>query len=386
MAMTEKLFYGDPFLREFSADVAECREEKGQWIVLLDKTAFYPEGGGQPADHGTLGSVQVLDVREKNGEILHLCDGPLAVGETVEGRIDWDRRFDLMQQHSGEHIVSGILCRRSGCDNVGFHIGHELVTIDFNAALSPEDAAWVEAEANRYIWEDHPIQINFPSPAELERLEYRSKKALEGAVRIVSWPEADRCACCGTHVKSSGQVGMIKLISCQKFRDGVRIEMAAGGRALRWVNTVAGQNTKVSQLLSAKPAETAAAVERLHRELYALRGRVTALEEGDFLRKAEAWAGKGHALLVEGPMSGESLRRLCGLVKEKCGGRCAVFAGEDGSFQYAVGQDGADLRGLARDLNARLDGRGGGKPEFVQGSVRAAEAEIRGFFKDVDEK
>lgn len=382
--MTEKLFYLDPFLKEFSGTVLDCREEKGQWAVVLDQTAFYPEGGGQPADQGTLGKVRVFDTREKNGEILHFCDGPLDVGDTVNGCIDWDRRFDFMQQHSGEHIVSGILCGKFGCDNVGFHIGHELVTIDFNAALSTDDVIFVENLANRYIWEDHAIQIGFPSPAELETLAYRSKKALEGQVRIVSWPEADRCACCGTHVRSSGQVGMVKLISCQKFRDGVRIEMAAGGRALRWVNAVAGQNTKISQLLSAKPGETAAAVERMQKEIFLLKGRVAGLEEKDFVRKAEELAGSGDVLLVEGPMSGESLRKLCGMVKEKCGGRCAVFAGADGAYQYAVGQDGGDLRGFVKELNGALNGRGGGKPEFVQGSVQAGEAEIRNFFKDVE--
>ena len=370
-------------MREFSGTVLDRWEEKGQWVIVLDQTAFYPEGGGQPADHGTLGNVKVFDTKEKNGEILHFCDGPLDIGDTVTGCIDWDRRFDFMQQHSGEHIVSGILCGKFGCDNVGFHIGHELVTIDFNAALSTEDVIFVENLANRYIWEDHAIQIGFPFPAKLAAMEYRSKKALEGQVRIVSWPEADCCACCGTHVRSSGQVGMVKLISCQKFRDGVRIEMAAGGRALRWVNAVAGQNAKISQLLSAKPGETAAAVERLQKEVFLLKGRVAGLEEKDFVRKAEELAGSGDVLLVEGPMSGESLRKLCGLVKEKCGGRCAVFAGEDGSFQYAVALDGGDLRAFVKELNGALNGRGGGKPEFVQGSVQAGEAEIRNFFKDV---
>lgn len=173
---------------------------------------------------------------------------------------------------------------------------------------------------------------------------------------------------------------MVKLISCQKFRDGVRIEMAAGERALRWVNQMAGQNTRVSQLLSSKPGETAAAVERLQKEVYSLRGRVMELEEGDFARKAEALAGKGDVLLVEGPMSGESLRKLCGLAKEQCGGRCAVFAGADGAYQYAVALDGGDLRGFVKELNSALNGRGGGKPAFVQGSVQASEEQIREFF------
>lgn len=378
--MTEKLYYEDAFLTEFQATVLACEPEKESWAVTLDRTAFYPEGGGQPADHGTLGGAVVHDVREKCGKVLHFCDRPLEIGQAVQGRIDWDRRFDFMQQHSGEHIVSGILCGKFGCDNVGFHIGHDLVTIDFNAALSTEDVHLVENMANAYIWADHPIRVSYPSPAELETLEYRSKKALDGQVRIVTWPGADCCACCGTHVRSSGQVGIVKLISSQKFKSGVRIEMAAGNRALGWINQITGQNTMVSQLLSAKPGETAAAVERLQKEIYQLRGRVSELEEADFARKAEAHAGKGDVLLIEGPMGAESLRKLCGAVKETCGGRCAVFAGEGSAYQYAAALDGGDLREFAKSLNAALSGRGGGKPEFVQGSVKAGAEEIRKFF------
>ena len=269
--MTEKLYYNDPFCKTFTATVRACVQEKDAWAVTLDRTAFYPEGGGQPADHGTLGGVNVTGARERDGEVVHLCNGPLAVGEAVEGAIDWARRFDFMQQHSGEHIVSGILCGIFHCDNVGFHIGHDLVTIDFNAGLTAEDVLDIERRANQYIWEDHALSVAYPSPEELEKLDYRSKKALAGQVRIVSWPGADCCACCGTHVLRSGQVGLVKLLSCQKFREGVRIEMAAGGRALDRFNVIAGQNTRVSQLLSAKPDATAAAVERLQAELYALR-------------------------------------------------------------------------------------------------------------------
>lgn len=378
--MTDKLYYQDAFLTDFSGTVLDCREDKNGWIVVLDRSAFYPEGGGQPADHGTLGGVVVHDVREKSGEILHFCSGSLEIGAKVEGHIDWDRRFDFMQQHSGEHIVSGILCGKFGCDNVGFHIGHELVTIDFNTVLSTDDVNLVEKLANQYIWEDHPIQINWPSPEELETLDYRSKKELTGQVRIVGWPGADRCACCGTHLERSGQVGLVKLISCQKFRDGVRIEMAAGGRALAWINRIAGQNTKVSQLLSAKPEDTAAAVERLQKDVFQLKGRVSELEERDFARQADLYAGKGDTLIFQGPMGADSLRKLCGAVREKCGGRCAVFAGIDGEFQYAIGQDGGDLRTFVKELNAALDGRGGGKPGFVQGSVKVSEKQIRAFF------
>lgn len=381
--MAEKLFYEDPFLVEFTAQVLSCTPDKEGFAVTLDRTAFYPEGGGQNADHGTLGGAAVTDVREKEGEVIHYCDKALPVGDTVAGAIDFARRFDLMQQHSGEHIVSGILCGRHDCDNVGFHIGHDLVTIDFNTQLTMEELREIETLANRYIWEDHPIEVSWPEPEVLAALPYRSKKALTGAVRIVTFPGADCCACCGTHVRSSGQVGMIKLLSCQKFREGVRIEMAAGGRALRYCTEVLDQNIHVSQLLSAKPLETASAVERLQKELYSLRGRVAALEEGDFARKAEHFAGKGDVLLLEGDMASESVRRLCAAVMDTCGGRCAVFAGSDSQgYKYAMGQIGGDLRSLVKDLNTALNGRGGGKPHFAQGSLQASAEAIRAFFQN----
>ena len=380
--MTEKLFYADPFLKEFTATVVSCAEEKGAWAVILDRTAFYPEGGGQPADHGTLNGINVTDTRDRGGEVVHLCDTPLTAGETVTGIIDWNRRFDFMQQHSGEHIVSGIICGRFGCDNVGFHVGKDTVTIDFNADITPEELADIEKAANAYIQADHNISITYPSPEELKNLDYRSKKELTGEVRIVAFPGADCCACCGTHVQSSGQVGLVKLLSVAKFREGVRIEMMAGNRAVDHFTAILEQNTRVSQLLSAKAYETAAAVERLQGQIFALQGRVMALENADFARKAEEYAGKGSVVLFEGDMSADSVRKLCTAVLEKCGGRCAVFAGTDGAYKYAVGEEGGDLRALIKELNAALKGRGGGKPNFAQGSAECTEAEIRAFFTD----
>ena len=380
--MTEKLFYSDPFLKEFTATVVSCEPEKDAFAVILDRTAFYPEGGGQPADHGTLDDTHVTDTRDRGGEVVHLCDKPLTVGETVQGRVDFDRRFDLMQQHSGEHIVSGIICGRFGCDNVGFHVGKDTVTIDFNADITPGELREVERIANRYIQEDHPISITYPTPEELAVLPYRSKKELTGEVRIVAFPGADCCACCGTHVRSSGQVGLVKLLSAVKFREGVRIEMLAGNRAIDWFTTILEQNTLISQALSAKPTETAAAVERLQAQLYALQGRVTALESTDFARKAAEYAEKGNVLLMEGEMGADSVRKLCDAVLERCGGRCAVFAGTDGSYKYAIGEKDGDLRALVKELNAALNGRGGGKPNFAQGSTACTEADIRAFFAD----
>ena len=379
--MSEKLYYSDPFLQEFTATVLSCEQDKAGWKVVLDRTAFYPEGGGQPADTGILGDAKVIDVREKEGVIVHTCDKALNVGDTVTGRIDWARRFDHMQQHSGEHIVSGIICARYGCDNVGFHLGKDIVTIDFNHDISPEDLPAIEAQANTFIWSDTPIDIRFLEGDALRQAEYRSKKFIPGLVRLVAFPGADCCACCGTHVLRAGQVGLVKLLSCQKFREGVRMELLCGKRAFNYLSGTWEQNLAVSRALSAKPLQTHAAVERLKGELESVKLRAATLETADFARKGAEYAGKGDVVLFEGDMSADSVRRLCDAVLDTCGGRCAVFAGEDGNFKYAVGIRDGDIRPLVKKLNGALNGRGGGKPNFAQGSVAAKEADIQAFFE-----
>ena len=379
--MSEKLYYSDPFLQEFTATVLSCEQDKAGWKVVLDRTAFYPEGGGQPADTGILGDAKVIDVREKENIIVHTCDKALNVGETVTGRIDWARRFDHMQQHSGEHIVSGIICARYGCDNVGFHLGKDIVTIDFNHDISPEDLPAIEAQANAFIWSDTPIDIRFLEGDALRQAEYRSKKFIPGPVRLVAFPGADCCACCGTHVLRAGQVGLVKLLSCQKFREGVRMELLCGKRAFDYLSGTWEQNLAVSRALSAKPLQTHAAVERLKGELESVKLRAATLETADFARKGAEYAGKGDVVLFEGDMSADSVRRLCDAVLDTCGGQCAVFAGEDGYFKYAVGIRDGDIRPLVKELNGALNGRGGGKPNFAQGSVAAKEADIQAFFE-----
>ncbi len=379
---TTKLYYEDPFLQGFTAAVTSCEEGKGGYLVTLDRTAFYPEGGGQPYDTGVLGEAKVLEVHDKNGVITHLCNKPLAVGASVEGKIDWARRFDHMQQHSGEHICSGLICERFRCDNVGFHMGTDTVTIDFNADISWEELMEIEEAANRYICEDHPIDIRFYRGAELDKVEYRSKKPLEGDVRIVAFPGADCCACCGTHVLRSGQVGLVKFLSVQKFREGVRIELLCGDRARRYLSACWEQSLHIGQALSVKPVASAAAVERLQSELGALKLRCAKLEESAFAQTAAQYEGKGDVLLFEDEMSGDSLRKLCDAVANACGGRCAVFAGADGAYKYAIGHAGGELRDFTKKMNAALSGRGGGKPNFVQGSVGCDRAAIEAFFAE----
>jgi len=378
---TEKLYYADSFCTDFTATVLSCQEGKGGWLVTLDRTAFYPEGGGQPADHGLLGGVNVVDVHEKGGVVFHTCDAPLTVGECVEGEVDWSRRFDHMQGHSGEHIVSGLICSVLGYDNVGFHMGADCITIDFNGPVTPEQLAEVERRANERIWADEPVEIFYPDGEKLAALDYRSKKELSGQVRIVRFPGADTCACCGTHVKRSGQVGLVKLLSCQSFRSGVRIEMLCGRRALEYLSAMAAQNRQVAQSLSAKPEASYAAVSRLKQELEGTKLRLAALEQADFARQAEEYRGKGDVLLFREGLNADGVRRLTIALAETCGGRAAVFGGKEGDYKYAVVQPGGDLRAFTKQMNAALHGRGGGKPEFVQGGVSAGQKEIEAFFE-----
>ena len=380
---TEKLYYTDPFLTTFTAKVLSCEAGKGGYLVTLDRTAFYPEGGGQPADHGTLGGIAVTDVHEKDGVVIHTVEKAVEIGENVTGSIDWARRFDHMQQHSGEHILSGILCHNYHCDNVGFHLGADTVTIDYNTDISWEEALAAEYQANQVIWADAPVEITYPSPAELEQLDYRSKKALTGKVRIVTFPEADCCACCGTHVLRAGQVGIIKVLSCQKFRSGVRMEILCGERAWRYLSGTYDQAHAVGQHLSVKPLEAAAAVERLTEELTAAKARMAELEGEVFSHKAHEYCGKGDVVLVEPPLRPDGVRRLADAVARECGGLAAVFAGEDGRYNYAlVRADGADIAPLVKSMNAALTGRGGGRSGFAQGSVQADADTIHAFFNN----
>ena len=377
---TTKLYYENAFLQDFTAAVESCQAVKNGFAVILDRTAFYPEGGGQPADHGTLDGVSVTDVQERDGVIVHTCAGPLPVGQQVHGVIDWARRFDHMQQHSGEHIVSGLLCSTFHCDNVGFHMGADVVTIDYNAPITWEQALDVERRANAYIWDDRPIHIWYPSPEELAALPYRSKKALTGPVRITEFPGADMCACCGTHVAASGQVGLVKLLSCQKFRDGVRLELLCGQRALDYLSAGWEQARQIGQALSVKPQNAFAAVSRMQEELLTLKEKAARLEEASFTHTAEQYRNAGSVLYITERLDGDGTRRLCDAIAKAAGGRCAVFAGSNGGYQYAVIENGGDLRPLIKDMNAALHGRGGGRDSFAQGSAACTAEEIRTFF------
>ena len=381
---TRKLYYEDSHLACFSATVLTCQESPKGFLVTLDATAFYPEGGGQACDLGKLGDVNVLDVREKGEEVIHLCDGALEVGSRVEGVIDYDRRFDLTQQHSGEHIVTGIIHGRFGYDNVGFHIGADLVTIDFDGPIPADVLPEIEAAANRIIWENRPLRVWYPSPEELPTVGYRSKKALPWPVRVVDVPGCDKCACCGTHVSATGEVGLVKLFSCVKFHEGVRIEMAAGGRALRYLSAVYDQNRQVSQAFSAKILETGEAARKINDQLAAEKFRVAGLQKQVFASIAAQYEGCGNVLRFEADLAPVQVRELCDAIADSCGGTAAVFSGtDDAGYSFCLVSRSDDLRQLGRAMTTALNGRGGGKPNFQQGSVKAVKAQIESFFEQI---
>ena len=382
---TRKLYYENVHQTDFTAVVMECvpDKEEGYYRIVLDASAFFPEEGGQSADKGTLNGQEVLDVSIKQGILYHKTACEFPVGTRITGHVDWNRRFDFMQQHSGEHICSGLICERFHCDNVGFHMGADIVTIDFNADISWEELLEIEAKANQYLYENHPIDIQFHRGAELEAIDYRSKKALEGDVRIVAFPGADCCACCGTHVLRSGQVGLVKFLSVQKFREGVRIELLCGKRALEYLSRTWEQAKAIGQRLSVKPVDSEAAVERLEGELASLKLRCAQLEESVFESMAKEQAGKGNVLLFQPAMRPDSVRRLMDAVSKTCGGLAAVFSGEEGHYAYALGQaDGQDISPLVKAMNTVLHGRGGGRNGFAQGSVETERSAIESFFKE----
>lgn len=385
--MTEKLYYKDVNLKEFTATVQTVKEQNGQLCITLDRTAFYPEGGGQLSDSGWLkfsdGTMAgVIDVQEADEEIWHTvkADDPAMIqpGTELSGILNWDIRFDHMQQHSGEHIVSGMICSAFDCNNVGFHMGEDIVTIDYDAKISFEQILEIEAKANEYIWEDHEFEEVWPTEEELKTMEYRSKKELEGDVRITSFPGADSCACCGTHVTSSGQVGMVKFLSAKNFREGTRFELLCGKRAFDYLSMNFTENKAVAVQLSTSEQNTSEYVGKLLEEHSKERTEAAIAEEELLKRWAAQFPQGGNVFVIEDWMSPKQGRQLADLAADRCQ-MTAVFAGNGDGYQYSVIARNTDLSAFIKEMNQALNGRGGGRDGFAQGSVKCRRKEIKEY-------
>ena len=376
--MTRKLYYIDSHLMEFEATVTECRTLENGCAVILDSTAFFPEGGGQSADTGYIGDVRVTDVQETGGEILHFCEKPLPVGSVQCCRLDREQRLRRMQNHSGEHIVSGLAHRLYGCENVGFHMGEGEMTVDFDRELSWDELMEIERLANEVVRSDIFIMTWFPGADELRHLTYRSKLELSENVRIVEIDGVDRCACCAPHVTRTGEVGIIKIFDAERHRGGVRITLACGMDALDDYRLRQRSVTEVSRLLSAKRDEIASAVSRLLCEQEKAKERVALLSTELISLRADSCAEtEGNICLFDSLLDEIAQRELVNLLMPKCKGFAAVFCGSDADgYRYVIGSRNIDLRKNARAINELISGRGGGRPEMISGRASSRAEDI----------
>lgn len=392
MQCTEKYFEADAFrTRAESVLLAAVPDSRtGGGLLALEGTVFYPEGGGQPADRGTLTlpdgtELAVTDVHEQDGILWHSVPSlpdTAVPGITVEEAIDWDWRFDKMQQHTGEHILSGILHRMFGAENVGFHIGAEAVRMDTSVPISAEGLRAAELEANRIVWQDVPVVITYPTPQELAALAYRSKKEIEGQVRIVTIPGADVCACCGTHTRTTGQVGQIKILTSENYKGGVRLSIVCGARALEAAQAMRARQADIGALLSAKADQTAVAVHRVYDEYTALKFNHFGLCSQLFDALAAAVEPGQNAIRIVPGLDPDGLHRLAVRLSEATTGLCAALTPNDKGTGYCLAQAGGDVRALTKALNTALNGRGGGKPGICQGSCAATPEQVEDFLKE----
>lgn len=380
--MTKKLYYENTYQKKFTATVTECETIIDGCRICLDQTAFFPEGGGQAGDTGLLDNCEVFDTREKDGLIWHYTKAPIAPGTTVTGQIDWTKRFDRMQQHSGEHIVSGLIHKHFHYNNVGFHLGEAEVTLDFDGPITKEELKKIEREANKALWNNLPIEITYPSKEELKTLDYRSKIEIQGQVRIVTVPGIDVCACCAPHTARTGEIGLIKLTGVQSHRGGVRIHLLAGMRALADYEEKEHNIKAISVLLSAKEEDASKAVERLKQENFNLTGQILQLQKTLIEQKAAAVPeGTKDIIFFEKDLDNNTAREFVNLLTKRCTGTACVFTGsDDACYRYILGSSREDVRPLCKRLNEAFHGKGGGKPEMVQGSLIGTQEAIRAAF------
>lgn len=379
--MTEKIYYTDQYLKEFEAVVVSCTEtENGKYNILLDRTAFFPEGGGQDADSGTLNGKEIEYVFEDGDDVLHVCSEKFEIGEKVKGIIDFDKRFLIMQKHSGEHIFCGVSHSLYGVENVGFHIGSECITVDFDKMLTPEEVRKAEVITNRIIWEDRKITSSFPTHEEAENIEFRSKKEIKGQIRLVTIEDCDVCACCGTHVNSTGEIGIVKITSLTKKRSGASITMQIGKDAFEDYSAKHDELAKLSNMLALKPLEIAEGVQRLKDEIANLKYELAKVKLDSFAEKVKDLSGP-LAIVFEKDLTPDEVRKMCDLLADKVTVAAVLSGSDEAGYKYTLASRTTDLRQLAKDFTSALSGRGGGKPEMVQGNVQESREKIEEFLR-----
>lgn len=381
--MTEKLYEQNSYCSVFSAVVEECCSYEDGYAVRLSRTAFFPEGGGQAADPGVLGGVAVKDVQIVDGDIWHYMDAPLTVGETVEGSLDWETRFSRMRHHTAEHIVCSIAHCWYGYNNVGFHLGSEDVTLDLDGELTREQIDAIEDEANRVVAANVAVTATIPTAEELAQATYRSKKELDGDVRLVTIDGVDCCACCAPHVARTGEIGLIKLLDFIRYKGGVRIHLLCGDAALADYRLRYAQSAEISAKLSVKQHDLTVAVDRLIAEKDNLKLALRAANRkmAD-MQVAAVQPTDNPICLIGEDWDVETLRRVVNGLSERCGSLCAAYSGGDGVYQYVLGGKG-DVKSATVQMNAALNGRGGGDHRQSQGRVQATAEEIAAYWREL---
>ena len=380
--MTEKLYDKDSHLKEFTGTVLSCKKTGEKYAVTLNRTAFFPEGGGQQSDRGYIGGAYISDVQIKNGEILHFADKPLSVGQAYDCKLDFDFRFRNMQNHSGEHIISGIVHRLYGFNNVGFHLGAEM-TMDFDGELTRRQLDEIEDLANKAVYENLPVKAYYPTDEELKSLDYRSKLDLKENVRIVEIKGVDVCACCAPHVKSTGEIGIIKILDFEKYKGGVRLLVKCGMDALRDYREKYKNVLEISNLLSAKQPEVSLSVVKLNEQLSAEKAAAAALKRRLIAEKAAGFAPDTDKTAVfENGLDIKELQLLADALCKKAGGIRGAFSGADGAFSFAICGEETALGEFFTKFKAAFNTRGGGRNGIRQGTVCADRAEIERLFKE----
>lgn len=383
---TRKLYYEDSHIKEFDAMVIDCRPYKDGYGVVLDRTAFFPAGGGQDSDNGTISDFNVLDVYEENGVIYHYMKVPFKIrdGVGIHGKIDWNTRFRRMQNHSGEHVVSGIIHEMFGFENVGFHMGADEVIIDTSGVVEGEDLKKVQQRANEIIWKNVPVTTEFPKAEKLKNMKYRSKLELTENVRIVTIESCDCCACCAPHVSRTGEIGIIKLLSSERRREGSRIRMLCGIDALRDYQMKSENIDAISSMLSSKAENSAEYLERYIEDKECIKRQNTELKKLLAAQKAgQLEKTDGNICIFEEMFDEPQLRAIVNEGMKKCGGCCAAFSGNDkDGYMYVIGSEHQNMREAAKDINRALCGMGGGSESMIQGKIKASRKETELYFEN----
>lgn len=387
--MTEKLYDTDSYIKEFSCKVTSLYSDDTTLYVETDRTAFFPEGGGQTSDRGTLGCANVENVQIIEGKLYHFVENSdenvnfFTIGREISGKIDWKKRFSDMQQHSGEHLFSGFVNSLYGFNNVGFHLGTEVVTLDFDGTLTKEDICKVELLVNKAVWDNLEVKVTFPTEEELETISYRSKKEIDGQVRLVEFPGVDICACCAPHVKRTGEIGTVQVVAFEKYKGGTRVSILCGERALRDIRHKLDENHKVSVLMSSKEKETAQAVERIKKEKEALDYEITGLKREILALKISSLKDEKRIVIFDSSLKGKMLQDFTLSLMDKCSEFACCFCGEKGEYRYCLVSDKIDLSPVAKALNEAFSGKGGGRGGIVQGSLKGEEEEIRRVLESI---